>query len=125
MTAREALRLGTMGGARCLGRQREIGSLEAGKLADLVMWRLDGLGHDGIDDKVAALVFGPPAPVELALVGGRPVVERGELVERGRRGADPPGPPRTPPAGQGAPLSGVDMAVCPIPGSDSTGKRPL
>jgi hypothetical protein len=51
-----------------------------GKLADLVLWRLDGLGHDGIDDRVAALVFGPPAPVELALVGGKPVVERGELV---------------------------------------------
>ncbi|HEU4348280.1 MAG TPA: 8-oxoguanine deaminase [Actinoplanes sp.] len=80
MTAREALRLGTMGGARCLGREREIGSLEVGKLGDLVMWRLDGLGHEGIDDKVAALVFGPPAPVELALVGGRPVVERGELT---------------------------------------------
>jgi len=79
MDAREALRLGTMGGARCLGRQRDIGSLEVGKLADLVMWRLDGLGHEGIDDKVAALVFGPAAPVELALVGGRPVVERGEL----------------------------------------------
>jgi cytosine/adenosine deaminase-related metal-dependent hydrolase len=80
MDAREALLLGTMGGARCLGRQRDIGSLEVGKIGDLVMWRLDGLGHDGIDDKVAALVFGPPAPVELALVGGRAVVERGELV---------------------------------------------
>ncbi|HEU4347554.1 MAG TPA: amidohydrolase family protein, partial [Actinoplanes sp.] len=80
MNAREALRLGTMGGATCLGRQDDLGSLEAGKLADLVMWRLDGLAHEGIDDKVAALVFGPPAPVELALVGGRPVVERGELT---------------------------------------------
>lgn len=80
MNARESLRLGTIGGARCLGRQDDIGSLEAGKLADLVMWRLDGLGHDGIDDPVAALVFGPPARVDLALVGGRPVVERGELV---------------------------------------------
>ncbi|MBO3742398.1 8-oxoguanine deaminase [Actinoplanes flavus] len=80
MDAREALRLGTIGGARCLGRADDLGSLEVGKLADLVMWRLDGLGHDGIDDKVAALVFGPPARVDLALVGGRPVVERGELV---------------------------------------------
>jgi cytosine/adenosine deaminase-related metal-dependent hydrolase len=80
MTAREALRLGTVGGARCLGRDADLGSLEVGKLGDVVLWRLDGLGHDGIDDKVAALVFGPPAPVELALVGGRPVVERGELV---------------------------------------------
>jgi cytosine/adenosine deaminase-related metal-dependent hydrolase len=80
LDARQALRLGTMGGARCLGRHDDLGSLETGKLADLVMWRLDGLGHDGIDDKVAALVLGPPAPVELALVGGRPVVERGELM---------------------------------------------
>jgi hypothetical protein len=30
-------------------------------------------------DPVAALVFGPPAPLELLLVGGIPVVERGEL----------------------------------------------
>ncbi|WP_199513643.1 8-oxoguanine deaminase [Nucisporomicrobium flavum] len=80
LTARESLRMGTIGGARCLGRQDDLGSLEAGKLADLVLWRLDGLGHEGIADKVAALVFGPAAPVELALVGGRPVVERGELV---------------------------------------------
>jgi cytosine/adenosine deaminase-related metal-dependent hydrolase len=80
MNAREALRLGTMGGARCLGRQDHLGSLEPGKLADLVMWRLDGMAHEGIDDRLAALVFGPPAPVELSLVGGRPIVERGELV---------------------------------------------
>ncbi|MGX6601049.1 8-oxoguanine deaminase [Micromonosporaceae bacterium Da 78-11] len=80
MNAREALRLGTMGGAWCLGRQDDLGSLEAGKLADLVLWRLDGLGHEGIDDKLAALVFGPPAAVELALVGGKPVVEGAELV---------------------------------------------
>ncbi|MFG2110830.1 8-oxoguanine deaminase [Micromonospora chersina] len=79
LTAREALALGTMGGARCLGRAGEIGSLEVGKLADLAVWRLDGLGHAGIDDPVAALVLGPPAPVELLLVGGRPVVERREL----------------------------------------------
>ena len=44
------------------------------------MWRLDGLGHEGIDDKVAALVFGPPAPVELSLVGGKPIVSQGRLV---------------------------------------------
>ncbi|MFE9693871.1 8-oxoguanine deaminase [Micromonospora sp. NPDC005806] len=79
LTAREALALGTMGGARCLGRAGEIGSLEVGKLGDLAVWRLDGLGHAGIDDPLAALVLGPPAPVELLLVGGRPIVERGEL----------------------------------------------
>ncbi|HEX8627481.1 MAG TPA: 8-oxoguanine deaminase [Catenuloplanes sp.] len=79
LSARQALALGTIGGARCLGRADELGSLEVGKLADIAVWRLDGLGHEGIDDRVAALVFGPPAPLELLLVGGRPVVEDGEL----------------------------------------------
>jgi cytosine/adenosine deaminase-related metal-dependent hydrolase len=79
LTARDALSLATMGGARCLGRAAEIGSLEVGKLADLAVWRLDGIGHVGIDDAVAALVFGPPAPLELLLVGGETVVQHAEL----------------------------------------------
>jgi cytosine/adenosine deaminase-related metal-dependent hydrolase len=79
LTARQALELGTIGGARCLGRADELGSLEPGKLADLALWRLDGLGHADIADPVAALALGPPAPVEVLLVNGRPVVERGEL----------------------------------------------
>jgi cytosine/adenosine deaminase-related metal-dependent hydrolase len=78
-TAREALALATIGGARCLGRQSEIGSLEAGKLADLALWRLDGLAHADITDPVAALVLGPPAPLALLTVGGRIVVEDAEL----------------------------------------------
>jgi hypothetical protein len=45
----------------------------------VALWRLDGLGHAGIADPVAALVFGPPAPLELLLVDGRAVVERGGL----------------------------------------------
>ena len=79
LTARQALELGTIHGARCLGREEEIGSLEAGKLADVALWRVDGLGHVGVDDLVWALVLGPPRPVELLLVGGEPVVENGEL----------------------------------------------
>ena len=79
LTARQALAMGTIEGARCLGRQAELGSLEAGKLADLALWRLDGLGHADVTDPVAALVFGPPAPLELLLVGGKPLVRGGAL----------------------------------------------
>ena len=79
LTARQALARATIDGARCLGRDDELGSLEAGKLADVALWRLDGLDGAGIEDPVAALVFGATHAVELLLVGGSPVVERGEL----------------------------------------------
>jgi cytosine/adenosine deaminase-related metal-dependent hydrolase len=85
LTARQALWLGTRGGARCLGRADEIGALRPGMLADLAVWRVDTLAHDAIasgpdgGDPIAAFVLGPPAPLELLLVGGVPVVEGGEL----------------------------------------------
>ncbi|MCX5203313.1 8-oxoguanine deaminase [Streptomyces sp. NBC_00237] len=80
LNARQALRLGTYGGAQVLGRAAEIGSLEAGKLADLVMWRIDGLGHSTIADPVTAIVFGAAAPVTLSLINGEPVVEDNHLT---------------------------------------------
>jgi cytosine/adenosine deaminase-related metal-dependent hydrolase len=80
LTARQALELATVHGARCLGREAEIGSLEPGKLADVALWRVDDLAHAGVSDPVAALVFGPAPRVELLLVGGEPLVRGAELV---------------------------------------------
>ena len=60
MTAREALALGTIHGARCLGRAGHDRLAGAGKLADIALWRIDGAGHAGLADPVAALVLGPP-----------------------------------------------------------------
>ncbi|MET8892813.1 8-oxoguanine deaminase [Streptomyces albogriseolus] len=80
LTARQALRLGTYGGARVLGRAAEIGSLEPGKLADLVLWRMDTLAHASIADPVTALVFGAAAPVTASFVNGRQIVENGRLL---------------------------------------------
>lgn len=78
MTARQALEIGTLGGARNLGRHHEIGSLEPGKLADIAIWRVDGF-RAALEDPVCALVFGPQPPLARLLVGGRTVVEHDEL----------------------------------------------
>jgi cytosine/adenosine deaminase-related metal-dependent hydrolase len=80
LTAREALRLATMGGATCLGRQDELGSLEVGKLADVALWRVDGLGQSGGVDPVWTLAFGSSAPLQLLLVNGRVIVDGNQLV---------------------------------------------
>jgi cytosine/adenosine deaminase-related metal-dependent hydrolase len=79
MSARQALALGTIHGAACLGRQEEIGSLEVGKRADVALWRVGGDWNDGIDDPVASLVLGPSRRADLVLVEGRILVEDGEL----------------------------------------------
>ncbi|HYT09539.1 MAG TPA: amidohydrolase family protein, partial [Mycobacteriales bacterium] len=79
LSTRDVLRMATRGGASCLGREDEIGSLEPGKRADVALWRLDGPWHADIADPITALVLGPPAPLALLLVDGRTVVSDGEL----------------------------------------------
>jgi len=79
MTVRDALRLGTRGGAAVLQRE-DIGSLEAGKRADLAVWRTDGLELAGAADPVAGLVFSAPHRVHRLWVGGEEVVRDGRLV---------------------------------------------
>lgn len=80
MTAREALRLGTRGGADVLGR-KDIGSLEPGKCADFFAINLNRLEYAGaLHDPVAAIVFCQPRQVDYTVVGGKFVVRDGELV---------------------------------------------
>jgi 8-oxoguanine deaminase len=81
LSAREALRLATRGGAACLGRDDEIGSLEPGKRADVALFDVTGLAFAGADaDLVAALAFCAPQRVRDLVVEGRRVVEAGRLT---------------------------------------------
>lgn len=80
LSARQALRLATWGGARVLGRADELGSIEPGKRADLAIWRVDGLDHATIADPVVALAMGAPPPLRQLVVDGRVVVDDGHLV---------------------------------------------
>jgi cytosine/adenosine deaminase-related metal-dependent hydrolase len=80
MSAREALEIATLGGARVLGRD-DIGALAPGMAADLVAFDLGGLDHAGAGaDPVAALVFCTPARVALSVIAGRVVVREGRLL---------------------------------------------
>ena len=85
MTAREALYLGTRGGAAVLGRN-DVGSLESGKCADFFAINLNRIEFTGMHDPVAAIVFGQPVNVDYTAVGGRFVVKEGQLctVDEGK-----------------------------------------
>lgn len=79
--ARDALRLATMGGARALGREADLGSIEPGKLADLMVMNYRGFGLRPTLDPVQNLVYhGHSKDVETVLVNGEIVVDGGELV---------------------------------------------
>jgi cytosine/adenosine deaminase-related metal-dependent hydrolase len=80
MSAREAMRVATRGGAACLGRE-DIGSIEPGKRADVALFAVDDLHHAGAEsDPFAAVVHCSPQRVRHLLVDGRPVVRDGRLV---------------------------------------------
>ena len=79
--APEALRLATMGGARALGMDHEIGSLEIGKRADLMMIDYRTFGLRPTLDPVQNLVYHAHASnVDMVMVDGRIVMEQGALV---------------------------------------------
>jgi len=79
-TAREALELATLGGARVL-RRDDIAVLAPGKAADFVAFRVDDLAHAGsLSDPVAALLTCTPGRAWLSVINGRVVVEDGQFL---------------------------------------------
>lgn len=80
MSARTALEMATLGGARVLGRQ-DIGTLAPGKAADLVAIDLNRIEYSGaLHDPVAAVVFCSPGRIDHSWVGGRRVVEDRQVL---------------------------------------------
>ena len=80
VTATEALELGTLGGAQALGLDSEVGSLAAGKRADLTVVSLAGSSYLPWEDPAGAVVFGgSPDRVVATYVGGELRYERGGM----------------------------------------------
>jgi 5-methylthioadenosine/S-adenosylhomocysteine deaminase len=79
--AREALRMATIEGARALGWDDEIGSLEPGKRADFVLFDLDHFEWIPYDDPLQALAWSAsPASVAETWVDGEPLFREGRVV---------------------------------------------
>ncbi len=74
----DALRLGTSGGASCLGVADRLGRIEPGMVADLAVWPGDDIAD--VVDPLAGLVLGPDRRVRHLYVGGNPVVQDGHLL---------------------------------------------
>jgi cytosine/adenosine deaminase-related metal-dependent hydrolase len=78
LTASSALELATLGGARALGLQEEVGSLVPGKQADLTVLSLAASPFLPWEDPVTAAVLGgSPERVVATLVSGKSRYERG------------------------------------------------
>ena len=79
--AATALRMATLNGARALMQEDRIGSLEVGKLADVVAISMDHLGSLPLFDPISQLVYATQRhQVTNVWVGGRRVVEAGQLT---------------------------------------------
>ncbi|MDA2978834.1 MAG: 8-oxoguanine deaminase [Actinomycetota bacterium] len=83
MSARTALELGTLGGAKVLGRS-DIGALKVGMAADFIALDLSKLEYAGaLHDPVAAVLLASPTSVDHSWVHGRRIVADGKLVNMG------------------------------------------
>jgi aminodeoxyfutalosine deaminase len=77
ITAREVLEAATLGGARALGLDKKIGTLEAGKQADLAVVSLENAGQQPVNEVHAALVFSSNSrDVLRTLVAGNEIYRR-------------------------------------------------
>jgi len=78
MPVLDALKMATVGGAACLGRD-DIGALEPGKSADIAIFSLEDIGYSGAGDPVGALLLCQPSRVETLIINGKIVVAHGQL----------------------------------------------
>ena len=84
--AKQALRIATIGGAIALGLEKQIGSLEAGKQADVAIVNLRSLHSSPYRDPVSALVYSAQtSDVQSVVIDGQVVMKDRELLTMDER----------------------------------------
>ena len=83
LSVEDVLHMATLGGARCFGLDRRIGSITPGKEADLVVLRRSDINLAATRDPIAAIVLhANVANVDTVMVGGEILKRGGKLVYR-------------------------------------------
>ena len=81
LSAAQVLRMATIDGARALGLDNEIGSLEVGKRADVIVVDLNQLHSSPKQDVISSLVYSAqPSDVRVTIIDGRVVMRDGGLM---------------------------------------------
>jgi len=81
LPAMQALRMGTINGARALGMEDRIGSLEAGKQADIIAVHQDALHSLPLFNPVSQLIYNTQSnQVSHVWVAGQLLVENGNIL---------------------------------------------
>ena len=95
--AEQILEMATRGGARTLGMEASIGSLEEGKLADMFIWSPNTARSTPVNDPISSLVYSSDSRnIETTIIGGKVVMDRGVIktldeaavLEKGQRIAE-------------------------------------
>ena len=81
LTAADAVALATIGGARALGLEAGIGTLEVGKAADLAAFSCGGVRETAVDDPWDAVLVAAATPARLVTVAGRELVRDGHVLD--------------------------------------------
>ena len=81
MSARQALQLATVGGAKVLHWDDELGTLEPGKCADITLFQTNGFEWAGVVDPVAGLIRCDVNKADLVMVNGQILIKNSELVQ--------------------------------------------
>jgi len=78
LSAEEIIKTATLGGARALGLEAEIGTLAAGKQADCIAVSLENAAQMPVHDVYSALLFASNArDVKMTMVAGREIYREG------------------------------------------------
>lgn len=86
LSAERVLAMATIDGARAIGRDHELGSIEAGKLADIVLLDLQRPNTTPTYDPVSSLVYGAnPSNIDTVIIGGRIVLRDGAVEHADER----------------------------------------